>query len=307
MSYINIKYLSHKEIDKAKWDTCIEQSINSQMYAYSWYLDITAPGWEALILDDYRAVFPLTIKRKFFYYLYQPFFTQQLGLFYTQSADADLVKEFIRAIPTKVRYIDIFLNEVTPDFQLKNARLIARKNYVLELSEPLLSLQKTFSEHTRRNIRKAEREQQLIRPCDIADIVSQYKRNKGEETKELHPHDYEVLEHLLFEMEKRNLLIPLAACDEYNKILSSCAFVKVNNRIYYVLGSVNAEGKEKRSMYLIFQHVLKKYAEQNILLDFEGSEKPGIARFFKGFGAVKRSYKELKINNLPFFVRWIKR
>jgi lipid II:glycine glycyltransferase (peptidoglycan interpeptide bridge formation enzyme) len=307
MSLANIKYLSHVQIDKTKWDACIAQSFNTQLYAYSWYLDITSPGWEALVLDDYRAVFPLTIKRKFIYYLYQPFFTQQLGLFCTQPQDLELYKDFIKAIPSKVRYIDIFLNEATPDIHLKDAWIVSRKNYVLELNQPYLVLQKSFSDHTRRNIRKAEREQQLIRPCDVTDIIIQYKLNKGEDTKQLQSQHYELLEQLLFEMERRNNLITLATCDQHNKILSSCAFVKANNRIYYVLGSVNAAGKEKRSMYLIFHHLITKFNEQNILLDFEGSEKPGIARFFKGFGAVKRSYKHLVINRLPYFIKWIKR
>jgi hypothetical protein len=307
MSSLNIQYLKHAEIDKAKWDECIAQSCNTQVYAFSWYLDITAPNWEALVLDDYRAVFPLTIRKKVLYYLFQPFFTQQLGLFCKYPHDLALYKDFIKSIPSKVLFVDIYLNEFTPDLLLKVGKLIPRKNFVLELNQPYLNIQKGFSDHTRRNIRKAEREQQLIRPCDITDVLVQYKRNKAEETKELSAHHYDILEQLLIEMEKRGMLITLGAYDELNKILSSCAFVMTNNRIYYVLGSVAAEGKEKRSMYLIFSQLLQQYANQPMLLDFEGSEKPGIARFFKGFGAVKRSYKQLKINKLPYFIRWIKR
>ena len=32
-----IKYLQHKEIDKAKWDACIEQAPNGLIYGYSFY------------------------------------------------------------------------------------------------------------------------------------------------------------------------------------------------------------------------------------------------------------------------------
>jgi hypothetical protein len=77
-----INYLKHTEIDKALWDECIAQSVNRRVYAFSWYLDIVCPGWDALVGDNYMHVFPLTHRRKWGVgYLYQPFFAQQLGLF----------------------------------------------------------------------------------------------------------------------------------------------------------------------------------------------------------------------------------
>ena len=47
-----VSYLRHNEIDKGKWDACIRLSENSLVYAYSWYLDIIHPGWEAMVKDD---------------------------------------------------------------------------------------------------------------------------------------------------------------------------------------------------------------------------------------------------------------
>jgi hypothetical protein len=43
-----------------------------------------------------------------------------------------------------------------------------------------------------------------------------------------------------------------------------------------------------------------------MILDFEGSEIPGIARFFKSFGAEKFHYYRLKMNRLPWFIKLIK-
>ena len=77
-----IRYLRHNEIDREKWDACIAASENGLVYAYSWYLDVVHPEWEALVMDDYAAVMPLTGGRKFgVEYLFQPFFVQQLGAF----------------------------------------------------------------------------------------------------------------------------------------------------------------------------------------------------------------------------------
>jgi hypothetical protein len=61
-----ITYLKHTEIDKYKWDACITRASNSLVYAYSWFLDVVSPNWDALILDDYTAVMPITHRKKYF-------------------------------------------------------------------------------------------------------------------------------------------------------------------------------------------------------------------------------------------------
>ncbi len=77
-----IRHLPHSSIDKQKWDACISDSRNRIPYALSWWLDAVCPGWDALVQDDYLAVMPLTHGHKFgIDYLYQPYFTQQLGIF----------------------------------------------------------------------------------------------------------------------------------------------------------------------------------------------------------------------------------
>ena len=54
-----IKFLKNKEIDKQKWDNCLEKSSCAKMYVYSWYLDIISPNWGGLIEDDYASIFPI--------------------------------------------------------------------------------------------------------------------------------------------------------------------------------------------------------------------------------------------------------
>ena len=53
-------------------------------------------------------------------------------------------------------------------------------------------------------------------------------------------------------------------------------------------------------MFAILDHGIGKYADTGLILDFEGSEIKGIARFFAGFGASPVYYNTLKINRLPF-------
>ena len=87
---MGVQYLSYQQIDKQKWDACIDDTQNGLVYAYTFYLDGMAKHWDALVLDDYEAVMPLPWNKKFgIGYLYTPPFIQQLGIFSkTKVSDA---------------------------------------------------------------------------------------------------------------------------------------------------------------------------------------------------------------------------
>ena len=67
-----IQYLSHKEINKTKWDACILNAPNGLIYPYSFYLDHMAKNWDALVFGDYEAVMPLTWNKKYSFLLFIP-------------------------------------------------------------------------------------------------------------------------------------------------------------------------------------------------------------------------------------------
>jgi hypothetical protein len=115
-----IAYLKHKNIDKKKWDACIEQSASSCIYAYSWYLDAVCKNWTALVLDDYKAVLPLAPRSKYsIHYVYQPFFTRYFGVFSKNKSDKTTVNLFLTAIPKKFKFLEFSLHESTPNEILK--------------------------------------------------------------------------------------------------------------------------------------------------------------------------------------------
>jgi hypothetical protein len=46
---MKINYIKRKDLDIEKYDACIENSSQSRVYAFSWYLDIVAGKWDALV------------------------------------------------------------------------------------------------------------------------------------------------------------------------------------------------------------------------------------------------------------------
>ena len=99
-----IKCVTYQQIDKQKWDGCIDKAVNGLVYAYSFYLDEIADNWDALILNDYEAVMPLTWRKKYgIHYLYQPFFCASLGIFTEQKIADELTAKFLQAVPANER------------------------------------------------------------------------------------------------------------------------------------------------------------------------------------------------------------
>ena len=122
-----IRFLEHKEIDKAAWDQHLEACLNPLIYARSWYLDIISPGWAAMVYGDYETFMPLPVKTKFgIKLIIQPPMAQQLGVFYKKS-DAQ-VSALVDAIPKTFRYLHLALNEAN-DLMLKNWEQIKKTNY----------------------------------------------------------------------------------------------------------------------------------------------------------------------------------
>ena len=100
-----IRYLTHNQIDTRRWDECIEQSPDALVYAWSWYLDVVHPDWEALVEDDYETVMPLAGGKKFgINYLFQPFFTQKFGVFGKNKVSEGIIQEFLDAVPEKFQF-----------------------------------------------------------------------------------------------------------------------------------------------------------------------------------------------------------
>ena len=95
-----IQYLENNQIDRQEWDTCIRLSAKTVPYACSWYLDIMAPGWCALVDHQYQTVFPLPTRHKMgLKYIFIPPFMQCLGLFSREHLSLTRTEEFIGFIP----------------------------------------------------------------------------------------------------------------------------------------------------------------------------------------------------------------
>ena len=78
------------------------------------------------------------------------------------------------------------------------------------------------------------------------------------------------------------------------------------NRFTFLKSGVTNEGKSKGAMHLLFDYFIRVNAEKKYQLDFGGSSVENVARFYKNFGAKDCVYLQVKQNNLPKIVQWVK-
>lgn len=284
----NIQYITRKNLNVSKYDVCIRDAVNSRIYAYSWYLDIVAEEWDVLVLGDYKAVMPLPKRRKYFIpYIYQPAWTQQLGVFYKEFSDSNLVKEFIDSIPKKFKKISLNLNDQNI---CKNNLTYSRDNYVLSLNSNYKNLFANYSKNRRNSLRKINRDRIKIVESTNHQIIFPFYYDYIFEKSGLKEKDIQNLDLLLNHCYTIDKALFVKATTTDNKALGGAVFLKDNNRLYYLFSALGEEGKRVQVMSLIIDYVINKYSGQDIILDFEGSMIRGIASFFRSFGAKNIPY-----------------
>ena len=302
-----IKYLQHEEINKEKWDDCINLSPRGLVYALSWYLDAVHPGWEALVENDYETVFPITSGKKFgISYLYQPFFNQKLGAFSRKHGEYINIDPFLEAIPERFRYADIKLNR-TNRITGKEFEVNMNTNIELDLSENPETIRNNYSENAIRNLKKFNSKNIVLNEEKDSDLlIRMFRLNMGKTLPKIRDIHYAGLKQVMDIAFDKGTGRMLVAKNQKGKFLAGAFFLTYNKRAVFLFSANTEEGRETRAMYGIIDRFIAENAGEKLILDFEGSNKKNLAGFYKGFGGKNFDYPGLRINRLPRLIRWIK-
>ncbi len=293
-----IQYLEHSQIDKTQWDATIAQCGN--IYAYSWYLDIVHPGWEALVEDDYQSVMPLTGAKKFgVHYLFQPYFVQQLGVFSKEALSPGKTEEFLNAIPQKYRFAEIRLNE-SNTFNNTIQGIEYHRNVILDLNCDYESIKANYHTNTKRNLSKAQNHNlQIVDTVIPLHVVALFTDNRGALLDKWGDAEYARLTKLTKVAVNHKSAFLLGVTEKgVGELLCAAIFMKTANRITFLFSGLKQEGKDKQAMTFLLDSVIQKYANQPITFDFEGSDDANLARFYLGFGGQEVQYPSYTFNRL---------
>jgi len=301
---MNVKLLKNNQIDKYRWDETIKSSYNAMVYGFSWYLDIVCPGWSALITEDYQYIMPVPSKKKWFFKVaLQPYFAQQLGIFSPNKITTGIIKVFFEKLSKSFSYVELNMNKVL-NLSGLGYRFSENTTYELDLISSYNVLKQQYNENTKRNLKKCEKSGvQISENLSQANFLKFFKKNIDEQLGILKEKDYQKISKII-KLHKFPHFMPLIIGAYVNDELSATAFfIKSSDRVFYLFGASSEQGKKTLAMFKIIDFVIKKFANKNVVLDFEGSNIANIARMYHGFGAKPYSYHTLCINNLPIFLK----
>ncbi len=297
---MNIFYFENREIDKERWDKLIDDAPNGRIYAYSWYLDVLAEGcWDALIWGDYEYVMPLPWRCKFgIYYVYTPFFVQQLGIFSRNEIPQNLYAEFLDNLPCKFRYLELSVNLDNEIASKKATTKKIRTNYILDIDKSYEEIRNGYKPSARNKLKKKE-DFLLQETTDFEKIISDYIRDNSYLVPEIKKTDYERLNKVMKKAFEEKHLIACKLTDKQGEIQASCFFLISHHRAYHLFSSQTFMGKKIHAKHYLIDYFIQKYHKRIKKYDFAGSDLPGVAEFIKKWGATPEYYSTIKLSRFP--------
>lgn len=299
----DIKYLHRKEIDTNKWNDCIDKADNGLIYAKSYYLDAMAENWSAIILRDYEAVMPLPYKRKFgINYVCMPPFVQQSGIFSKTQIEPQAIDALLMKAKENFKFGEY-------NFNYKNEHLsfTQKNNYTLPLKDGHFLISRNYKTNLKNNLAKAKQNNlHYSSSVDAETAIRLFQKLYNTRGLAISKNDYknfEINSSLL--LQKKEMIIRQVT-NIKNLELSIAICLKDHRRIYFVLPATTAEGRKLKANHFLIDNLVKEFAGQNLLLDFEGSDIEGIANFYRNFGSINQPYYFHRWNNLPWPISWIK-
>ena len=292
-----IVYHKNNEIDREQWDSCIRNSPGVNPYAYSWFLDLMAPGWQALVDDDYDSVFPVPGFNRFgIQYIATPVFLQQLGAFSPDKPASEAIVEFLDYMPDFFKLIDLCVGQKIENDRYK---VTEKTNFILDLSKPYETISDNFSNHCKRNIESSiKKKPELVSDITPEEIINLFLQNKGKEINGIKIRDYQRLKNLMnfCIKNKKGRIIGVRAARK--KLIFGIFLVEIRGSKTILLVVNTPQSRERRIGYFVANELIKNYSSTRTILDFAGSSIPSIASFMESFGCVKVPYYRIYRNKL---------
>jgi Acetyltransferase (GNAT) domain len=300
-------FLSPHQVDAARWEACLAQSPQAIIYAHAWYLQAVCERWAAVVeLRDghYVSVLPLPEKRRAgLRQIYQPFFTQQLGLFTTARSRCTRPGDYLALIPRAYLRVHLQLQARHPVPAAAGYQVRQRTTYHLALDQPYEALYRGYSYNQQRNIRKGPADYQVV-PGELDRLIALFRATKGPQVPALQNQDYARLTRLYRALQSQDSGQVLELWAD-GQLLAAALLLCRHGQLIYLFGASAPAGRQQAAMAKLLDWVIRQQAGSGLVLDFEGSDIPSLAKFYANFGARPVPYVSLSRISIPFLPTWL--
>tara|TARA_R110002049_G_scaffold6139_1_gene39847 strand:- start:1525 stop:2433 length:909 start_codon:yes stop_codon:yes gene_type:complete len=301
-----ITTIKRQDLNVVKYDACIENSIQSNIYGFSWYLDIVADTWAVLVLDDYKAVMPIPIRKKYgIKYVYPPFWLLELGVFsMDDSIDYQL---FFEILFNKFKAVETRLN-VDNRIQKSATFLLDKQMQLLSIKDDYEAVFDGYRKDRKKDLRKAQNANLVEKWNDSPkNLIQLFKNNVGKRTPYITNKDYAVLEELIETCIENGVGDILSIYSEEKTLVAAGFFLKHKNKVTILVSSTDFNHRKNGENTFLIDRAIFKYQLNYDIFHFGGSSMESIAKFFLSFGAETYTYQQIKYRNLSFLMKLFKR
>lgn len=287
--------LNSSNIDRSKWDHLIQLKGVGRIFFLSGYLDAVCHDWDALVYGDYEVVMPLPSARYFFFGRRHdvPLFVQQLGIIGLNDDQEELKALMIQtASNTFPEFIYSFCHENRP-IKLNKYRSIVRTNFELNLNQDYLDIRDNYSENLIRKFNKAAGNQLIIQKSGDFELLKSFVQNHSQ-SGDPSSRKIETIK-AIYSINNPSFSPAIYSIWQDGQPWAVCFAPRFQNRITLLIPRSSEEGRAFNAMAILIDQIIRENAGSDTILDFEGSMLPGVAQFYKSFGALDRSYTLLSI------------
>jgi hypothetical protein len=295
-----IRYIRGHELDRKRWDLVVRQDPNGNLFGSSAYLDMMTDGWDAIICGDYEALLPLPVRYRWGYqYVHTIPFCGPFAI-YGPAASYININAMLDAIPLRFIRCDVNLWTAVPirsDWEAQS-----RTNYLLDLSSEYAVIRSRYSASSRNLLNRGLPEGfSIVKDHPIPDQLKMAVKFGG--LGKMKVRDTDGFVRLCQKLCDTGETSSLAIVSSDGRMLAGGIFLRSQHQIHYLSGWSSRLGRSMNAARFIIDHVIREYTGQSFILDFEGSDIPGVAQFFSSFGAVAHKYQFLRRDKLPMPVK----
>lgn len=298
-----IKLINRNDLDEKKYNTCISNSKQSLIYAYSWYLDIVCDNWSVLVWKDYMAVMPIPHRKKYVIkYIHPPLWVLQLGVF--SITDEVSESDFVKFLYKKFRFVELRLNSENTIEQGIDCEERQFQELSIDIDHELL--QKNYQSDRRKDLKKAAKYNLEAKWTDEPNnLIQLFKANVGQRTPEIKEKDYQNLTRLIQRCIEKNAGEILSIYQD-GQLVASGFFLKHQKTVTILCSSTDFSNRNNGANTFLIDTAIQKYGSSYETFNFGGSSMTSIANYFFSFGANEVTYPFLIQKRWPMLLRFLK-
>lgn len=316
---------AHNEIDRPEWEAFLLASPQGNVFARPGYMDLIAPGWQAIEVRDQGrlvAVLPLNWRTKYgFHASLQPPFAQCWGLYLAPTPAAHtghypayswkgkVIRAAVEAIPGQLQ---LFIHGFSPAFDYAlpfhwaGYELRTRYTYRRDLDCSREDLQAGLDKDRQRYVRQAASQGMALRHGSPAELLSLVQANKAAGKDLISGQSPDLLARII-DWSMAEGVGRIWVAEQGGQVAASGFFLQHGRSTTYLLGAQNPAIKSPSAQTLVLFEAMAEGIGPGHVFDFEGSMIQGIEGFFRGMGAAPVPYLYIQKNRLPLWVRWIRK